>query len=111
VVFLNFWATWCVPCVAELPGIQRLYDKLRDERVAFVCVSPEAGPTVNSFIQEKGFTVPVFTLSGDPPPVFKVEGYPSTFIVAPDGRIAFNLTGTAIWDDDSSVRFIKRLLQ
>ena len=108
VVFLNFWATWCVPCIAEMPSIQRLYEQVKDDAV-FVCVSPEEASVVNRFVEENGYRIPMYTFEGSPPAVFQVEGYPKTLIIGPDGRIAFAHTGTALWDDSSSVAFIRHL--
>jgi thiol-disulfide isomerase/thioredoxin len=111
VVFLNFWATWCPPCVAEMPSIQRLHEKLKDEGVVFVCISNEEASKVNQFAKEKGFTFPIYTMHGAPPLVFKTRGIPSTFILSPDGKIAFKHIGSAKWDDDQSIDFIKGLIK
>jgi len=111
VVFLNFWATWCPPCVAEMPSIQRLHEKLKDEGVIFVCISNEEASKVNQFAKEKGFTFPIYTMHGAPPLVFKTRGIPSTFILSPDGKIAFKHIGSAKWDDDNSIDFIKGLMK
>jgi len=109
VVFLNFWATWCSPCVAEMPSIQRLYEKLKGEGVLFVCISNEESSKVSGFAREKGFTFPIYTMHGAPPAVFKTRGIPATFILSPDGKIAFKHIGSAKWDDDKSIDFIKGL--
>jgi thiol-disulfide isomerase/thioredoxin len=109
VVFLNFWATWCSPCVAEMPSIQQLYDKLKDEGVVFVCVSNEETSKVSRFAKEKGFTFPIYTMRGALPPVFKTRGIPSTFILSPGGKIAFQHVGSAKWDDVKSIDFMRGL--
>lgn len=109
VVFLNFWATWCPPCVAEMPGIQQLHEKLKDGGVVFVCVSNEETSKVSRFVKEKGFTFPIYTMHGAPPGVFKTRGIPATFILSPDGKIAFKHIGSAKWDDEKSIDFIKGL--
>ena len=111
VVFLNFWATWCSPCVAEMPSIQQLHEKLKDEGVVFVCVSNEETSKVSRFVKEKGFTFPIYTIRGAPPGVFKTRGIPTTFIISPDGKIAFRYVGSAKWDDEKSIAFINDLLQ
>lgn len=111
VVFLNFWATWCPPCVAEMPSIQRLYEKLKDEEIVFVCISNEEVSKVNQFAKEKGFTFPIYTMRGVPPAVFKTRGIPATFILSPDGKIAFRHIGSAKWDDERSIDFIKGLIK
>jgi thiol-disulfide isomerase/thioredoxin len=111
VVFLNFWATWCPPCVAEMPSIQQLHEKLKDEGVVFVCISNEETSKVSRFVREKGLTFPVYIMQGTPPPVFKTRGIPTTFILSPDGKIAFKHVGSAKWDDDKSIDFIKGLMK
>jgi thiol-disulfide isomerase/thioredoxin len=111
VVFLNFWATWCAPCVAEMPSIQRLYDKAKKDQVIFVCVTEEESSKVIGFIKEKGFTFPIYMMSGKPPAVFKTRGIPATFILSPEGKVAFSHVGSAKWDDERSIEFIKGLLK
>lgn len=111
VVFLNFWATWCAPCTAEMPGIQRLYEKMKDGKVVFVCVSQEGSEVVGRFVKEKGFTFPVYTLPHDPPPVFKVDIVPTTYILSPDGKIAYKHVGFAKWDDQRTIEFIQSLVR
>jgi thiol-disulfide isomerase/thioredoxin len=111
VVFLNFWATWCPPCVAEMPSIQRLHEKLKDEGVVFACISNEEASKVNQFAKEKGVTFPIYTMHGGPPLVFKTRGIPSTFILSPEGKIAYKHTGSAKWDDDKSIDFIRGLMK
>lgn len=110
VIFLNFWATWCPPCVAEMPSIQRLYDKIKTEGIDFICVSDESRTKVSKFVKEKGFTFPIYTLIGEKPQVFKTRGIPATFIISQDGQIVFKHVGGAKWDDKTSVDFIKKIM-
>jgi thiol-disulfide isomerase/thioredoxin len=111
VVFLNFWATWCPPCVAEMPSIQRLYEKIKDQEIIFACISNEDPSKVSRFVREKGFTFPIYTLQGAPPVAFKTRGIPATFILSPDGKIVFRHVGSAKWDDEKSVAFLKELMK
>ena len=110
VIFLNFWATWCPPCVAEMPSIQRLHDRINSEEIHFMCVSDEDRTKVSKFMKEKGFTFPVYTLIGQKPRVFQTRGVPATFIISRDGQIVFKHVGAAKWDDKTSVDFIERLM-
>jgi len=111
VLFLNFWATWCPPCVAEMPSIQSLYDKIKAEGISFICVSEESRTEVSKFVKERGFTFPLYTLVGEKPQVLKSRGVPATFIVSQDGQIVFRQVGSAKWDDRTSIEFIKGLMQ
>jgi thiol-disulfide isomerase/thioredoxin len=111
VVFLNFWATWCPPCLAEMPSIQRLYDRLKNEEIVFMCVSEESESKIAEYVKQKGFTFPIYTLASQKPRVFISRGIPATFIGSPDGRIVFKHLGGAKWDDETSIEFLKSLLK
>lgn len=62
VVFMNMWATWCPPCIAEMPNIQKLYEKIGSDKIAFVMLSldEDGMEKVKKFIGKKGFTFPVY---------------------------------------------------
>jgi thiol-disulfide isomerase/thioredoxin len=108
-VVLNVWATWCGPCVRELPSIARLARSPRLPQVAFVCVSVDENPdTVRGFLQGKDWPMTVLHAT-DLPPVFRTDGIPATFVIAPDGRIAASVIGSAAWDDPSVVEFLGHL--
>lgn len=109
IVFINFWATWCLPCRAEMSSIQSLYDKVKHEGVVFVCVSKEDSSTVREFLKGKGYSFPIYTLSAERPASFAGKAIPATFIVAPDGRIALRHEGSAKWDGEESLQFIRGL--
>jgi thiol-disulfide isomerase/thioredoxin len=107
-VFLNIWATWCGPCVSEMPSIDRLSRIMKDRQksIEFVCVSTDTDtPTVRAFVQDRGWNMTI--LRADRlPEVFTTEGIPVTFVIAPDGRIAASELGAAKWDDPKVVQFL-----
>ncbi len=109
VVFVNVWATWCGPCVAEMPGIQALYDSTGKQGVAFVLVSEEEPGTVKQFIEQEKYSFPVFTTSRIPE-AFKTRGIPATFIVNRQGGIAHKHLGSADWNTESCRKFLSALL-
>ena len=110
VVFINLWATWCMPCVAEMPDIQSLYDSLKSEQVAFLVISNEPKETVKKFLNDKKFTFPVYLSKKELPSVFKTMGIPATFILSRDGSVVFKEVGSAKWDDVSSLNFLRGLM-
>ena len=110
VLFVNRWATWCRPCVAEMPGIERLYERFSPEQVEFLAVSDEPPEVVRRFAGEQGWELPLYTSTEEAPSMFRSRGIPATFILDRQGRIAFQHVGSARWDDESSVRFLNRLL-
>ena len=111
VLFVNLWATWCGPCVVEMPSIQRLYEQFPQEDVAFLLVSDEPPDVVEEFVQEKGWELPLYVSDDERPSVFESPGIPATFILDREGRIVFRHVGSARWDDETSVRFLSDLLE
>src|SRR5271165_6727131 len=106
-VFLNIWATWCGPCVREMPSIARLAarDTFKDKNIAFVCVSvDDATDTVRRFVRDKNWPMTVLHASTRPP-VFQTEGIPATFIISPAGRIVAAEVGSTDWDRPDVVAF------
>ena len=110
VVFLNLWATWCAPCVTEMPNIQQLAQSLDGEEVAFLLVSNEDATTVLGFLESQQLDLPVMLSDTNVPREFRAKGIPATYIIDREGRIVFHHVGAALWDDPASLEFIRGLL-
>jgi thiol-disulfide isomerase/thioredoxin len=111
-VFLNIWATWCGPCVQEMPSIARLAEnpRLKGKNIQFVCISTdESSAAVRRFIDGKNWTM-TFLRADRLPSVFYTEGIPATFLIAADGRIAASEVGSADWSEPHVVEFLERLV-
>jgi thiol-disulfide isomerase/thioredoxin len=111
VVFLNIWATWCGPCVKEMPSIARLADepRLKEKGIAFVCVSiDDTGDAVRGFLEGHPWSMRFFRAETIPP-VFLTEGIPATFILAADGRIVAKQVGSARWDGPDTIGLLEKL--
>jgi rhodanese-related sulfurtransferase/thiol-disulfide isomerase/thioredoxin len=112
VVFMNFWATWCPPCVAEMPNIQSLYGKMPADQVAFVMVSLDDNPAkARKYIDRKGFTFPVYTPNGPMPPAYASQVIPTTFVLSPEGKVAARYDGMADYDNARFRDFLLTLAQ
>jgi peroxiredoxin len=112
VVFLNLWATWCPPCVGEMPEIQELYDHFKDnDQIAFLLVSNESTAKVQSFIDKREFTFPVFTTQQRSPEVFATRSIPTTFIISKNGQIKVRETGAYNWGGSKTKGIIEELLK
>jgi thiol-disulfide isomerase/thioredoxin len=110
---VNIWATWCGPCMAEMPGLERLASTLK-ERVpsaAVLAVSTEPTRTVKRSREGKTTGPMVVLTAEDLPDVFLTQGIPATFLVAKDGRIVAAEVGAAKWDDPTVVSFIERMAE
>lgn len=109
-LFVNVWATWCPPCVAEMPSIARLasIEDLKG-KVEFVCISTdESINAVRTFLRGKNWPMTILRATSLPP-VFMTEGIPATFLIAPDGRLAYMREGSAEWDAPEVVRKLREL--
>jgi thiol-disulfide isomerase/thioredoxin len=109
VVFVNVWATWCGPCIAEMPTIQALYNATGKEGAGFVLVSEEEPPTVKSFVEQEKYSFPVFTAK-ELPEKFRTRGIPATFIVDKQGAIAHKHLGAADWNTEACRNLLRQLL-
>jgi peroxiredoxin len=122
VVLLNVWATWCFPCVKEMPTLQHAYELLKDDGLEVVAVSVDApvgsldpvgnpGGDVQAFVKELGLT---FTVLRDPErkidSTFALIGIPSTFVIDKRGYIVNKVVGIETWDDEAHLRELRRLL-
>lgn len=111
VIFLNFWATWCGPCIEEMPSIQRLYDSLQVTGTEFLLVSSEPLEKLRSYAKEKRFTVPIYHTADRVPAVFPVAVVPTTYILNGEGTIMFKHIGGGQWDHPWTMKFIRQLLK
>jgi peroxiredoxin/predicted small secreted protein len=100
VVFLNFWATWCGPCRAEMPSMQGLYADLEDEDFVILAINQLEDPgVVREFLETEGFTFPVLMdENGQVSFQYGVRGIPTTYIIGPDGLVIAGKVGTHIYD-------------
>jgi thiol-disulfide isomerase/thioredoxin len=109
VIFLSFWATWCPPCRAEMPAIQRLYKEYGD-RIAMILASQEDAAQLRRFMKEYGYDLPVYRLVRNPPEKFMTSTIPTTFVISADGKITVHKTGSARWDGDYFRAYLDSLL-
>jgi cytochrome c biogenesis protein CcmG, thiol:disulfide interchange protein DsbE len=123
VVLLNIWATWCPPCVHEMPALQRLHEALAGEGLSIVAVSVDAPPTlgnvmgafsgdIRAFADSFGLT---FTVLHDPSgriqSRYQVNGLPTTFLIDRDGLVRRKVMGAAEWDDARFADQIRAMLE
>lgn len=97
VLLINFWASWCPPCVAEMPGLQELYDAYGSS-VSFLFVAREQPEKATAFLEKKGYELPVYFERGLTPKQLYYGGLPTTFIIDRQGQIVVSKVGAADWN-------------
>ncbi len=110
-VIVNFWATWCEPCREEMPSLERLRTRLGDARVAVVAINVGESPErVARFRKDVAISFPVlYDREGDTARSWKVRGYPTSYVLGPDGRIRYYFVGELDWSRDDIVRMIQAI--
>jgi len=109
VILINFWATWCPPCVAEMPSLQQLYNEFKGQ-VDFYFVSQESPEKLKKFMNKKGYTFPVKIYKTPPPEVFSVTSIPATFVISKEKKIVISKVGAANWASPSIKKILRALL-
>lgn len=111
VVFLNFWATWCGPCIAEMPTIQKLYDKFKDDKdVVILTVEVEnKKEKAKNFMTSKNLTLPIVFPNSTIPKEFFDYALPTTIILDKQGNIAHTTLGMADYSGQEVVDFLNEL--
>ncbi len=97
VVFINLWATWCPPCIAELPDLQKLYNNYND-KVVFMFVSNEETEKIKSFLTKRGLNISAFSPLTQYPGDFETNSIPTTFVLNREGEIVISHKGLAKWN-------------
>ncbi len=110
VVFINTWATWCPPCVAEMPSIQELYS-LYNEEVVFLSIAQDNSNRVNAYMKENNFTFPVYYQVSKIPKELDFNKIPTSFILDKEGNIVVEKTGAADWNSNKTKEILNKLVQ
>ena len=108
VVVVNFWATWCPPCIAEMPSLEKLYDKYKDD-VVFLFVTNDDNALITKFKDSKNFTFPSYQPIDNN--LFEVNSIPRTFVIDKSGKIAIDKSGAIDWYSQSVQDEIDTLLK
>jgi thiol-disulfide isomerase/thioredoxin len=108
VVLVNFWATWCMPCVAEMPSMESLYKDYGD-KVDFILVTSDNPDKIMPFLAKKGFTMPIYNQLTKNPTQFDTETIPRTFLISKSGKIIIDAS-RADWDTKKIRKIIDDLI-
>lgn len=111
VTVVNFWASWCPPCVEEIPSLNRLREQLKDIPFELISVNYAESPvTILEFLKKVDVHFPVLLDEGGKQSVlWKVIAFPSTFIIGTDGKIHFGVNAAIHWDSPAVVHALRDL--
>lgn len=120
VIILNFWATWCAPCIAEMPALEKLYLKFRDQGLVVLSVAvDDTSEAVNVFREQLKLTFPiVIDVKREGAAKYKVIGFPETFVLDRAGKIILftdpdtgmpvtKIVGPKRWDSPSMIKALQ----
>jgi len=114
VVLINIWATWCPPCVDEMPSMQKLYQALKDENFEILAVSIDAlgEKAVAPFMKKYNLSFPaLMDPDGTIKTLYQATGVPESFIIDKDGILIEKIIGPRNWAAPEVVRFFRDLIR
>lgn len=109
VVLINFWATWCPPCIAEMPSLQDLYNDYGD-KVEFLFITTDNFEVVKAFKAKNNYTFSVYIRRSDYPKELITKSIPRTLIVNKQGDIVIDKSGAVDWNSDNVRAQLDQLL-
>mgnify|MGYP003575930896 FL=1 len=114
IVLLNIWATWCGPCIVEMPTLEALHREFKDTDLRIVAVSIDQAQTehaIQEFVTKLGLTFEVVhDPEGDITRDYQVMGYRETFVIGRDGVIRKKVIGAADWNSEGNRALVRQLL-
>ncbi|WP_026810919.1 TlpA family protein disulfide reductase [Arenibacter latericius] len=109
-IFINVWATWCPPCIAEMPSINKLYNELKDENVEFIMLSvDESFEKAKSFKERKGYDFEIYQPNGPIPQMYQSNSIPTTFVIDASGKLVLTHKGMANYTSKKFTEFMRSI--
>lgn len=109
VILINFWATWCPPCIAEMQSLQKLYDAYKDD-IVFLFITNDSKSKTEQFKSKNNYSFPVYRILNDVPKILQTKSIPRTLIINKEGKIVIDKYGAANWFSASVKEKIDRIL-
>lgn len=110
VVLINFWATWCPPCIAEMPSMEKLYKDYKND-VVFLFVSNETQDVISKFKAKNAYEFVVHASLTANPQLLEASSIPRTFVLDQQGHIVIDKTGAADWNSKAVRTLLDNLLK
>jgi thiol-disulfide isomerase/thioredoxin len=107
-IFINFWATWCKPCIQEMPSIENAQDKLKNQNIIFLLASNEDTEQIEKFIKNHSYTFHYVHLENLE--ALAIQALPTTYIFNREGKLKFSESGSRKWDDTENIELITKIM-
>ena len=107
-VFINYWATWCKPCLQEMPSIESAQAVLKNKNVVFLLASNEEPDQIKRFLKKHSYTFQYVHLENMED--LGIQALPTTHIFNTEGKLKFSETGSRKWDDTASLDLITKIM-
>lgn len=108
-VFLNFWATWCRPCIEEMPSIEQASTQLKDANIEFFVASNEEVERIQNFIKKRKLDLNYIRLENLEE--LNIQSLPTTYIIDAGGNLVFAEAGYRKWDDPANIEMITNIIK
>jgi len=113
IVLVNFWATWCPPCIEEMPSMERLYEAMGDDKnFVMLAINTEKNgrSAVAQFLKKTPYTFPIlYDDKGTTQENYGVYKFPETFIIGKDGKVIEKIIGPLNWSSPKTIDRLKTL--
>jgi thiol-disulfide isomerase/thioredoxin len=107
-IFVNFWATWCRPCIQEMPSIAALQTQLKGKNIEFFFASDEEVDKIQKFMESRKMNLNFVRIEN--PESLGIEALPTTFIFDGNGELVFSEVGYRKWDEPATVDMVSKLV-
>lgn len=110
VILINIWATWCPPCIAEMPSLQEVYNSYGN-RVDFYFISNEKKNVLKNWMNKNEYELPIYISIGPIPSALNSSSLPTTYVIDKHGNIVIEEVGAHDWNSDDFRKKLDRLIQ
>ena len=108
VVFINFWATWCAPCIAEMPSIQNVSTQVPSDKIQFLLASNETVERITTFRKRQKISLQFVQLENQEE--IGIQVLPTTYIINAKGELVFSEAGSRQWDSPENIELLNKII-